>query len=77
LPRSVKFCLNGIRKELVPLNNNQNALRLVNKARRKLSQFDPQVRSREELHIFIDQFQLLLRHLYISIDHTWFMTDQK
>ncbi len=61
LPRSVKFCLNGIRKELVPLNNNQEALRLVNKARRKLSLFDPQVRSREELHIFIDQFQLILQ----------------
>jgi len=77
LPRSIKFCLNGIRKELMPLNNNQDALRLVNKARRKLSLFDPQTRSREELHTFIDQFQLLLWHIYRCIDHTWFMTDQK
>lgn len=43
LPRSVKFCLNGIRKELVPLKNNTDALKLVIKARRKLSLFDPQV----------------------------------
>jgi uncharacterized alpha-E superfamily protein len=77
LPRSVKFCLDGIRKELLPLNNNKDTLRLVNKARRKLSLFDPQVCSREELHIFIDQLQLILTHLYSSIDQTWFMTDQR
>ncbi len=77
LPRSVKFCLNGIRKELLPLKNNKGALRLVDKARRKLSLFDPQQCSREELRAFIDQFQLILRRLYSSIDHTWFMTDQK
>lgn len=76
LPRSVSFSLNGIREELLPLNNNKAALSLVNKARRKLSSFDPQVSSREELHIFIDQFQLVLTDLYSSIDRTWFMTDQ-
>lgn len=76
LPRSVKFCLNGIREELAPLKNNKDVLKLVNKARRKLSRFDPQACSREELHLFIDQFQLILTHLNSSIDHTWFMTDQ-
>jgi len=76
LPRAVKFCLTGIRQELVPLKNNKETLRLVDKARRKLSSFDPIVRSREELHFFIDQFQLILTSLYDSIAHTWFMTDQ-
>jgi uncharacterized alpha-E superfamily protein len=75
LPRSVKFCLDGIRAELLPLKNNKNTLRLVNKARRKLSLFEPQLCSREELHVFIDQFQLMLTRLYGSIDQTWFMTD--
>jgi uncharacterized alpha-E superfamily protein len=77
LPRSVKFCLNGIRKELVPLNNNRDALALVIKARRKLSAFDPQQCSREELHLFIDRFQFILTQLYNSIDRTWFMTEER
>lgn len=76
LPRSVKFCLNGIREELAPLKNNKDALALVNKARRKLSAFDPQARTRDELHKFIDQFQVILTQVDRSIDHTWFMTDQ-
>lgn len=77
LPRSVKFCLNGIREELVPLKNNNDTLKLVIKARRKLSAFDPQTCSREELHIFLDQFQIILTQLYSSIDHTWFMTAER
>jgi uncharacterized alpha-E superfamily protein len=77
LPRSVKFCLDGIRKELLPLNNNKDALRLVNKARRELLLFDPQLCSREELHVFIDRFQYLLTRIFSSIDRTWFMTDAR
>ncbi len=77
LPRSVKFCLNGIRKELVPLKNNRDALALVIKARRKLSVFDPQQCSREDLHLFIDRFQFILTQLYNSIDRTWFMTEER
>ncbi len=77
LPRSIKFCLNGMRQELAPLNNNSHATKLVLKARRKLSAFDPQACSPEELHAFLDQFQLLLTTLYNSIDHAWFMTDER
>jgi len=77
LPRSVKFCLDGIREELLPLKNNKETLRLVNKARRELSLFDSQVCTREELHIFIDQFQHMLTRIYSSIDRTWFMTDPR
>lgn len=76
LPRSVKFCLNGMRQELTPLKNNKEALDLLNHLRRKLSRFDPEVRSREELHAFIDKFQASLITLYSTIDSTWFLKDQ-
>lgn len=75
LPRSVKFCLNGMRQELTPLKNNKEALDLLDQARRKLSRFDPHVRSREELHAFIDKFQASLITLNGTIDSTWFLTD--
>lgn len=75
LPRSVKFCLNGMRQELTPLKNNKAALDLLDQARRKLSRFDPHVRSREELHAFIDKFQASLITLNGTIDSTWFLTD--
>tara|TARA_R110002072_G_scaffold44503_2_gene124443 strand:- start:7025 stop:7984 length:960 start_codon:yes stop_codon:yes gene_type:complete len=77
LPRSIKFCLNGIRQELSPLKNNADATKLVIKARRKLSAFDAEACSREDLHIFLDRFQLILTQLYRSIDQTWFMTDER
>ena len=76
LPRSVKFCLNGIREELGPLKHNRDALKLVDRTRRKLSRFDPHTRSREELHRFIDKFQLDLANLSHTIDRSWFMTEQ-
>ena len=76
-PRSVKFCLDDMRRELLPLKNNRTAIGLVNKARRELSLFDPQQCSREELHLFIDRIQLILTRLHSSIAHTWFMTDQQ
>jgi uncharacterized alpha-E superfamily protein len=76
LPRSVKFCLNGIRQELVPLKHNKEALKLVDQARRKLSRFDTQNRSREELHAFIDQFQASLISISGAIGSTWFLTEQ-
>ena len=76
LPRSVKFCLNGIRNELKPLKHNKEALSLVDQARRKLSRFDTQARSREELHAFIDQFQANLTSISDTIGSTWFLTEQ-
>ena len=76
LPRSVKFCLNGIREELGPLKHNRDALKLVDRTRRKLSRFDPHTRSREELHRFIDKFQLDLADISHTIDRSWFMTEQ-
>jgi uncharacterized alpha-E superfamily protein len=72
LPRSVSFCLNGIREALQPLKHNREVLRVLNRARRRLSRFDPEGASREELHRFIDRFQLELNTLSDAISRTWF-----
>jgi uncharacterized alpha-E superfamily protein len=73
LPRSVKFCLNGMREQLLPLNNHAPTLKLLDQARRKLTRFDPEARTREELHVFIDQFQASLFNINRTIASTWFL----
>lgn len=76
LPRSVKFCLNGIRKELLPLKHNREALKVLDRSRRSLSRFHPESSTREELHTFIDAFQANLTTLGAVIDETWFSLDR-
>ena len=76
LPRSVKFCLNGIREELIPLAHNRAALKVLDRSRRSLSRFDPEDASRDELHAFIDEFQANLIGLGTAIDEAWFSPDQ-
>ena len=73
LPRSVRFCLDGIRQELVPLKHNKEALRILDRSRRSLSRFNPEKAEREDLHRFIDRFQLELNRLGGMISETWFM----
>ncbi len=34
LPRSVRFCLDGIRAQLVPLKHNKDALKVLDRSRR-------------------------------------------
>jgi uncharacterized alpha-E superfamily protein len=72
LPRSVRFCLNGIRTELAPLKNNGEALRILERSRRRLSRFRVEEASREELHAFIDRFQSGLNDLSDILSATWF-----
>ncbi len=72
LPRSVKFCLDGIRRELTPLKHNKDALKLLDGSRRRLSRFKAGTAGREELHEFIDRFQLELNKLGHTIAITWF-----
>jgi len=71
-PRSIKFCVAGIREELTPLNNHEQALRAINRIRRRLNRLAVDALSREELHAFIDDFQLQLSALHQSIADTWF-----
>ena len=74
-PRSVRFCLRGIREELGPLKNNKLALRVHERARRRLRRFEADQVTRQELHDFIDNFQLLLSELHLAIQSTWFQPD--
>lgn len=73
LPRSVRFCLDGIRQELLPLKNAREALKVLDRSRRSLSRFNAQSARREELHDFIDRFQVSLNTLGSVISDTWFM----
>ena len=75
LPRSVKFCLNGMREELVTMKNHKSALVLLDHSRQELSAFDPQASSREQLHHFIDLFQAGLINLGAEIGSTWFLKE--
>jgi uncharacterized alpha-E superfamily protein len=77
LPRSVRFCLNGIREDLIPLKNHREALQRLDRSRRKLSRFHPEKASREQLHRFIDQFQGELIDLSESIARTWFLLPEQ
>ena len=77
LPRSVRFCLNGIREELAPLKNNADALKLLERYRRSLSRFNVENASKEQLHDFIDRFQAGLNDLSNTISTTWFLPDGK
>jgi len=71
LPRSVAFCLRGIRKELKPLRDNAEASRLVASAERKLARFDAQRIDAVQLHQFIDRLQANLSDLNVAILDTW------
>ena len=73
LPRSMKYCLNGMRAELRPLKNHQPALKLLDQARRKLARFDPQEHSRQDLHEFIDKIQACLIAINAAIAEAWFI----
>ena len=77
LPRSLKFCLNGLRAEVGRLSNNAAALKALERARRRLSRFEVQAAEWEELHGFIDRIQLDINNLSDSIAATWFLSHQE
>jgi uncharacterized alpha-E superfamily protein len=77
LPRSVKFCLNGMRAELSRLKNPAPALRHVERARRRLSRFNAETATWEELHQFIDRIQLDLSRLSDCISESWFLPTER
>lgn len=75
LPRSVRFCLNAIRVELAGLKNNRDALKLLDRHRRRLSRFKVHDATREQLHDFIDSFQMGINELSDIIAATWFLPE--
>ena len=76
-PRSVHFCLREIHEELGPLNNNHPAVKVCGRARRRLRGFESEKFTRQELHDFIDNFQLVLNDLHLAIQATWFQPDTR
>jgi uncharacterized alpha-E superfamily protein len=76
-PRSVRFCLDGIREELAGLKNRDDTLKLVDRARRRIRRFSSDKFDGEGLHNYIDDFQLLINSIHGSIDRTWFQTGPK
>jgi uncharacterized alpha-E superfamily protein len=76
-PRSVRFCLRGIREELPPLKRNEEALRVIERARRKLRRFFRTEWERDELHAFIEDLQLVLNSLDNAISDRWFRFEHR
>jgi len=77
LPRSVRFCLDGIRRELYPLKNRDSATRVLERARRSLARFPVDGASRETMHRFIDRFQLRINELNDTIIQSWFLPTER
>jgi uncharacterized alpha-E superfamily protein len=73
-PRSLRFCLQGIGEELGRLNNNNAALAVLDRTRRKLRNFSAESMDPEDLHRFIDELQLNINAQHQAIDSTWFIS---
>lgn len=74
-PRSVRFCIRGIHEELAPLSNNEAALRVVERVRRKLRGFDSADLDQQALHKYIDDLQLIISDLHQAVQSSWFHRD--
>ena len=74
-PRSVRFCIRGIREDLKPLSNNRAALLVVERIRRRLRNFEAGKMTRPELHAFIDDLQLQINALHQAFQDTWFQPE--
>lgn len=71
-PRSVRFCVRGIRDELTPLSNNKGTLRVVERIRRKLRGFESTNMDQKALHAYIDELQLIIGDLHQAVYESWF-----
>lgn len=73
-PRSVRFCMREIRRELGELNNANVSLRTIERVRRKLRGFEAAQFSQPDLHSYIDDLQALINSLHEAIAATWFLS---
>lgn len=74
-PRSLRFCIRGIRQELGQFGNHKEARRVVDRARRKLAGFEATNLEAADLHAFIDELQEVFSDLHVSINGTWFHSE--
>jgi uncharacterized alpha-E superfamily protein len=73
-PRSLRFCIRGIRDELGALSNSTAALRVIERTRRRMRGFEAEGLETAALHSYIDEIQLLLSELHGAIADTWFIS---
>ena len=76
-PRSIYFCLREISIEIGDKPNRQSVTKLLRSSMRKLRKFDASTTTREQLHAFIDKFQLFLIALNKEFYSSWFIGEQK
>ncbi len=71
-PRSVLYCVRGMRDAVRPLSNNDETLRHLERMRRKLGRLRAEQLDPVAFHRYIDDFQLLINQLHELIGATWF-----
>src|SRR5262245_36536362 len=72
LPRSLRYCIEGIRRSLRRLPRNAKPLARCNVIVRRLAEIDAKWLSDAALHEFIDDWQLMLAELHDLIGDTYF-----
>ena len=76
-PRSIYFCLREISLEIGDKPNRESVTKLLQSSMRKLRRFDASSLTREQLHEFIDKFQVSLIALNEEFYSSWFTGEQK
>ena len=76
-PRSIYFCLREISIELGDKPNRQSVTKLLRSSMRRLRKFDASSLTRDQLHEFIDKFQVSLIALNKEFYSSWFTGEQK
>ena len=76
-PRSIYFCLREISIEIGDKPNRQSVTKLLRSSMRKLRKFDASALTTEQLHEFIDKFQIFLIALNKEFYSSWFTGEQK
>ena len=76
-PRSIYFCLREISIEIGDKPNRQSVTKLLRSSMRKLRKFDASTLTTEQLHEFIDKFQIFLIALNKEFYSSWFIGEQK
>ena len=74
--RSIYFCLREISIEIGDKPNRQSVTKLLRSSMRKLRKFDASTLTREQLHEFIDKFQIFLIALNKEFYSSWFTGEQ-
>ena len=76
-PRSIYFCLREISIEIGDKPNRQSVTKLLRSSMRKLRKFDASTLTREQLHEFIDKFQIFLITLNKEFYSSWFTGEKR